>query len=578
MAIKRVSPLSFISILFVLLLLGGCSTSTESTNPTGSAKTTVFGQIVDEAGVGLSGASVTAYSTTVTTDANGFFRIENIAAPSARVVASASKTGYINSSKAVTPVNSGFAQVQMILLRDVVYNSNTSAASASFSDGGSVQLPSNGITSDGQPYSGPIQIHARHLDPGSLNFYQAFPGDMAARRFDGSAVNLYSYGVLDIELTTPTGKMLQLAPSTFATLTFPISPTQTDAPDTIPLWYFSTTDGLWIEEGSAVKSGTKYIGTVSHFSPHNIDKVVHPAFVFGQVKCGDSALVGVPVQVGQQVVYTDYRGVFKTFIESHRTIDVTVAYNLRGLTSNTVTITDPQNNIDYDAWLTVDNCTSVTGNLVDCDNQLTSGIVTATWGTNGFAAFPVSGRFQLNLPANVPVTLTTPGGVTKIVGPLIAGQSVPIDNLSDCPGGGMTTATLSVNGVQTPWDSMQCLQYPTGHGAFVDTAIITLFFKHGTGNVLGKLTLEWVGTQVGIYPLTSTTVTHLVGAATYTDNSRYPGSFFTTDNTKAWTGSVSVTISNSGSFAGTFDVNAGDGKGLTTDVLHLAGQFSCRKH
>ena len=43
------------------------------------------------------------------------------------------------------------------------------------------------------------------------------------------------------------------------------------APNEIPLWYFDEDNGYWIEEGSATLQGTKYVGTVSHFSFWNYD-------------------------------------------------------------------------------------------------------------------------------------------------------------------------------------------------------------------------------------------------------------------------------------------------------------------
>lgn len=43
------------------------------------------------------------------------------------------------------------------------------------------------------------------------------------------------------------------------------------APASIPLWYFDETKGLWIQEGSAARTGNTYAGEVSHFSFWNCD-------------------------------------------------------------------------------------------------------------------------------------------------------------------------------------------------------------------------------------------------------------------------------------------------------------------
>jgi len=65
---------------------------------------------------------------------------------------------------------------------------------------------------------------------------------------------------------------LQLATGKNATVTFPIATaTQSTAPATIPLWFFDETKGMWIEQGSATKTGNTYVGTVSHFTWWNCD-------------------------------------------------------------------------------------------------------------------------------------------------------------------------------------------------------------------------------------------------------------------------------------------------------------------
>ena len=55
------------------------------------------------------------------------------------------------------------------------------------------------------------------------------------------------------------------------------------APETIPLWHYDKTTGLWKEEGTATKNGDKYVGTVTHFSDWNCDVPEGTATIKGLV-------------------------------------------------------------------------------------------------------------------------------------------------------------------------------------------------------------------------------------------------------------------------------------------------------
>jgi len=75
-----------------------------------------------------------------------------------------------------------------------------------------------------------------------------------------------------VELTGASGELLQIATGQKATLTMPIPSTiLSNAPATIPLWSFDEAKGLWKEEGQAIKTGSNYVGEVSHFSFWNCD-------------------------------------------------------------------------------------------------------------------------------------------------------------------------------------------------------------------------------------------------------------------------------------------------------------------
>lgn len=98
------------------------------------------------------------------------------------------------------------------------------------------------------------------------------PGDLRGISTDGSLKTLTTYGMAAVELTGALGELLQIAPGQKASLTMPIPVAiLSNAPATIPLWSFDEAKGLWKEEGQAIKTGSNYVGDVSHFSFWNCD-------------------------------------------------------------------------------------------------------------------------------------------------------------------------------------------------------------------------------------------------------------------------------------------------------------------
>ena len=101
---------------------------------------------------------------------------------------------------------------------------------------------------------------------------QQMPGMLLAQNIQNEARMLETLGMLAVELRGDNGEKLNLLEGTTATISVPLDPeTLAIAPNEIPLWYFDEDNGYWIEEGSATLQGTKYVGTVSHFSFWNCD-------------------------------------------------------------------------------------------------------------------------------------------------------------------------------------------------------------------------------------------------------------------------------------------------------------------
>ncbi len=262
--------------------------------------TSITGEVVDEIGRPMQGVEVRAYGRTTFTDELGSFYFEEVEVPDERCVVACFETGFFPSVRTVKPNVNGVSYLQFVMMESASTHTIDAASGGTsvLDNGSSVTLQPNGLVlPSGETYSGQANLSIRYLDSSSPSFPNIVPGgDMLAQRTDQSTTILYSYGILRVLITTPDGENLQLASGKPSTLKVRIPDSQlSTAPATIPLWYFDDAKGFWIEEGSAVREGNSYIGTVAHFTDWNCDDPSEIATVIGRVvDC-----TGQPVITGQ---------------------------------------------------------------------------------------------------------------------------------------------------------------------------------------------------------------------------------------------------------------------------------------
>ena len=95
MLTSNVRPLLLLAIIIIVTgIFGGCKTSTSpDSGGTTTQSTVAFGQVTDETGTPIAGATVISSTVSGITDANGYFKLDNVSVPSARCVVKASKNG-----------------------------------------------------------------------------------------------------------------------------------------------------------------------------------------------------------------------------------------------------------------------------------------------------------------------------------------------------------------------------------------------------------------------------------------------------------------------------------------------------
>ncbi|MEQ1678143.1 MAG: leucine-rich repeat domain-containing protein, partial [Chitinophagaceae bacterium] len=130
-------------------------------------------------------------------------------------------------------------------------------------------FPANSIVRPGgAAYTGQIHVVARYINPSGANFPYLIPGMLSGLNETNEINALQSFGMANVELTDPTGNKLVIASGKTVKMELPAP---AGSPATIPLWHFNEKYGIWIQQGTATKSGNFYIAEVNHFSIWNLD-------------------------------------------------------------------------------------------------------------------------------------------------------------------------------------------------------------------------------------------------------------------------------------------------------------------
>ena len=249
--------------------------------PYNNSKTVVasiMGFVTDESGAIIEGATVSTGGYTTISDVNGYFHFDNITTPSHATTVLVSKGNtYFKGSRTIA-VNANQKHVLKVSLIAKGTPGTFVAAnggSVSFANGLVLGFPAGGIVNQatGLTYNGQVYVYAHKIDPTTQTGLNTMPGDLRGITANGGEERLLeSFGMMVAELYSVDGQLLQIRPGSEATITLTVPTSlQAKAPATIPLWYFDEAKGIWVEEGTAVLTGGKYVGKVKHFSFWNCD-------------------------------------------------------------------------------------------------------------------------------------------------------------------------------------------------------------------------------------------------------------------------------------------------------------------
>jgi hypothetical protein len=279
---KSIVSFGFLTIVAALVIAISCQKSDNNTPepPQPGQKeyvtASIAGRILDNNKQPVSGALVKAGSLTATSDVNGSFRITNVSLDKNAGFIKVEKDGFFEGSRTIVVNANAVNNISIELIKRKVSGtvSASTGGNITVDGGGNIVFTGNSFVNKAgnNAYSGTVSVSTFFLNPTASNFNAIMPGALRGVTTANEETGLQSFGMMAVELTGAGGEKLQLAAGKTATLTFPIpADLLSQAPNTIPLWSFNDTTGLWKEEGTATKQGNNYVGTVSHFSFWNCD-------------------------------------------------------------------------------------------------------------------------------------------------------------------------------------------------------------------------------------------------------------------------------------------------------------------
>ena len=283
---------SFFTLLIATTFLTGCqenlslndtSAQTEldsSINSSAAFGSAFQGVVKDSAsGEGIANVQVSVGGYTTTTDAQGFYKMENIAAEDKAVVTFDAEDYYRNSAvvqidqylEGTTTLSPNYLEFALDKYTDTYTGDSESEIAWKVEDGFGLSIPGGiYIDAEGNAYSGTVTARRTYREQSESSKDVAFPGTYSGENSSGTVVPFVSYGFVVIDLSDANGAPLGISGT--ITLTFPATGATEEI---IPLWYYDYELGLWIEEGYAqLQADNSYMGEVSHTGTWSLSKPI----------------------------------------------------------------------------------------------------------------------------------------------------------------------------------------------------------------------------------------------------------------------------------------------------------------
>ncbi|MGR5253584.1 hypothetical protein ACPV5S_15410 [Vibrio astriarenae] len=262
-----------------------------------------------------------------------------------RLVLTADRTGYSENSSAITVDELGvLQQLRLAPVHNTVAFDNQEGETLQIENQTIVVLPQNSLVdAQGNIVNNAI-AELTIIDP-MLNI-DLMPGEMVTPTEDGELVPIESFGAITVTFEDTDGNPLNIAEGSEAEIRIPVS--GTNPPATIPLYYYDTVAGVWIEEGEAelvyAVEGNYYLGNVTHFTTWNADIIFDTIQLSGCVVDEEGELIrGARIVAegqdynGRSSAYSNIDGEFTLPVRRNSTILVSAQSNYQSRTQRVST-------------------------------------------------------------------------------------------------------------------------------------------------------------------------------------------------------------------------------------------------
>ncbi|MCP3163502.1 carboxypeptidase-like regulatory domain-containing protein [Myxococcus qinghaiensis] len=236
------------------------------------------GQVLTASGQPVGGARVTVGNKEAITNARGGFQL--MVEESARYVLNVRATGFQLLSRILLN-EAPEGQYRLVSAQRFTVNPQETMTLSARSPSGDqrpvlLTLQANSLVdAEGNAADQPLTAW---LAPVDLKDPEGrMPGDLSAVDREGNVVTLTSFGALDVNIFDDQGRRFNLRKESPAQVSFPVDPRQAElpagTPQSMPLWFYDESKGVWSEEGTLLLQGDSYVGAVPHFSVFNADIV-----------------------------------------------------------------------------------------------------------------------------------------------------------------------------------------------------------------------------------------------------------------------------------------------------------------
>jgi len=334
---------------------GGSSSSSSSVTPTTPTQTgTVTGSVFSSSNQAVANASLQFGNATTSTNSAGAYSL-TLPADEGQVI-KITATNFADYIARVDVTANGSSTLQVVLTPIGTSSPLSIATGGSVSLSGTtgqVTLPANGLVdaATGAAATGNVTVKITEIDP--FQNSAAMPTGFMARTTGGTQ-DFESFGVIQVELLSSTGRKLQLGSGQSATIRIPVNANLSTPPSSIGLFSLDEATGLWRQEGTATLVGSDanayYQATVSHFSYWSVGSLIDTVVVSGQVCNADGSDLDPTASTTEALdvlaTGTDYIGSNFATVSSNGTFSVTVKQNAE---ANIQLMNRQQEPLDFDS-------------------------------------------------------------------------------------------------------------------------------------------------------------------------------------------------------------------------------------